>query len=190
MRNLSILVSMLALLFTVTAASAADGSGSVEPPQPRVTIEAEQTTLNAALAEVTKQTHISVVSEVPGNPALENLSLKNVPFWKAVDHIASLSHAFVASYDPIKLQPLSKDQQPPLVCYSGPFRIAVKRTSASKDFFTGVSTCLVALDIAWEPGTRLFYLIQNADKCEVRDSKNNLMKISGGSSTGKVTDKY
>jgi hypothetical protein len=188
MRTLVISVSLL--LTTVTSAIAADGSGSLELPQTRVTLQAEHTTLNAALAEVTKQTQISVVSKLPDNPAIESLSLKQVPFWQAVDQIAAAAHAFVESYEPVTLQPLATDQKAPLVSYSGPFRIALKRTSVSKDFFSGASTCTAVLEIAWEPGTRLFYFTYYRDKLEVRDSKNNLLKTGAGSTPDQVTEKY
>src|SRR5262249_41471328 len=129
------------------------------------------------------------VSELAEDPAIVDINLTRCPFWQAVDIVAGKANALVVSYDPITLQPLAKDQQPPPVSYSGIFRTLLKRNTFSKNRLTGTSSSTAVLEVAWEPGGRMFYLTQNSDKLEVHDMGGNKLSVPKAAKTDKVTEK-
>jgi hypothetical protein len=190
MRAIAPFMSVVAVASAVGVLVADGSSASVGARKPQtVTLETSKTTLKAALGEIKKQTGIEVMSSLSGDPEIVDLNIKNRTFWEAVDAVAAKAHAFVAAYDPVMLQELAEGQEAPPVSYDGLFRVALKRISTSTDLFTGATTCTAVLDVAWEPGGRLFYLIQERDKLKVLDANMNPLKTPGGSKTEQVTGK-
>jgi len=191
MRWLAKLFCVVVLMATVGLAWAGDGgSGSMNSPEPRrVTLDGKPLKLSEALAEIKKQIDIPVVSKVSGDPEIGDPQLKACPFWKAVDEVAAKANAFVVSYDPVTLQALAPGEEAPQVSYSGIFRTTIKRISTSKDRVTGASWCTVVMDLAWEPGGRLFYLTQDGPSLDVRDEQNNVLGTVAGSKLEPVTEK-
>jgi hypothetical protein len=181
---------VVALLASAGLTWAGEGSGSVTAPEPRrVTLQDKEFTLGATLKEIKAQTGIDVVSKVDGKQVIGDLDLKKVPFWQALDTVAAKANAFVVPSDPVTLQALAPNQEAPPVSYSGIFRTTIKRINVSKDLISGVTSCTAVLEVAWEPGARMFYLTQDSGKTEVRDQANNLLKGITGVKTERVTEK-
>jgi hypothetical protein len=170
----------------------AEDRGSESPylPYPQtVSLVSAEIKLSDALKQIERQTGIVVVSQLSADPLLK-LNLKDRPFWEALDAVARAANAFVFSFDPVTLKQRTRDQPAPLVCYSGIFRLELKRISTSVDLSSGSGSCHASLQMAWEPGGRLFYLDQHTESFKVLDSAMNPLRVVGnGIKSEQVTEK-
>jgi hypothetical protein len=121
-------------------------------------------TVGAALAELTKQTHIPV--DCPRDEAGKNIEIQcnNTTFWEALDRLAAAAGAEVDLYTTDgKLALRKRTGKPPLkgpqtVSYDGRFRTAIKRITGFIDPETGETTYSATLEVAWEPTLQPFFL--------------------------------
>jgi hypothetical protein len=155
--------ALLALLLGLSAARPQD-----TPPQlpPRTfSLQRDRISLKEVLQELTRQTGIPV-ADLRGRPeATLALNCKDLPFWQALDAIATKAGARVALYSPKGLaltdavRPSGSGERPELaISYHGIFRMAVKHVALSRDLETGAHLCVLQLDVAWEPRFPAFLL--------------------------------
>jgi hypothetical protein len=125
-----------------------------------VTLSVDGIPLNKALADLSKQTGISVSDRrrLKDDSKL-TLDLNQSPFWPAVDAIARQVKAGVSAHQVDGGVALVSPPPNELrVSYSGVFRTAARRLALSRDLETGTRACTLTLEIAWEPWFRPFLL--------------------------------
>jgi hypothetical protein len=132
---------------------------AVDPMRPATVSVRKEMHLNDALAELTRQTGMSVPNRQPKNNPTLRLQLEGIPFWRALDTIAWQSNSSLSLYSPAGGVALTGSPYRPVpVHYSGIFRCALKRLALERDLESGVHLCALTLELAWEPRYRPFYL--------------------------------
>ncbi len=111
--------------------------------------------VSVALKQLQAQTGLPVepFPAVKGEPVV-TFTGKEIPFWKALDQIAGAAGARVALYQGSghpALTGAGAQREALPVSHAGAFRTTVKRVTVSRDLETGLHTCQVKLDLAWEP---------------------------------------
>jgi hypothetical protein len=138
--------------------------GTLREVRPRTfTLQRDRIALKEALKELARQTGIAV-ADLTGRPdATLAVTCKELPFWQALDAIAAKAGARVALYSPkglalVEAAPAKQAHPEPGVSYHGMFRTTLKHVSVSRDLETGAHTCVLHLDVAWEPRFPAFLL--------------------------------
>src|SRR5262249_13402751 len=155
--NLRIL--SLFLILPVVAAFAADPTAAPKPKT--VTLSVTDEPLSKVLAQLTKQTGIAVEDRRSAEGTPISVTLKDVPFWEALDPIAARAEArvYLHSRDGrIALVKRDPKAPPPQVSYAGPFRTTLKRTHAVRDLETGSVQYSATFETVWEPSLQPFFL--------------------------------
>lgn len=177
-----ILCSLLFTGLSGKADSALDKSDPAAPLPKTVTLP--DSSLSKALQTLRDQTGIAIVNQLgsDSDPVLK-LSLKNSPFWPALDTVAERAGGRLDLYrgdGRIGLTTLLKadktEKQP--ISYSGIFRVALRRLVAVRDFETGGRSYRVSLDVAWEPTFQAFYLETQPQKLQMLDAANKPLRLS------------
>jgi hypothetical protein len=161
----------------------------VEPA--RVTLGNAKIPLGKALEELTKQTNIRVEDNRGDVDPDLDLRFDRTPFWEALDTIAAQAKAGV-QINPrsgtIALVKRPPDALPVQVSHSGPFRVAVKKTTASLDFDSGQNVYTTYLEVAWEPGLQPLYLETKPRDLAIKGADGKVLPIEDeGSSMAGVT---
>ncbi|MBI3407113.1 MAG: hypothetical protein HY040_02000 [Planctomycetes bacterium] len=128
-------------------------------PRPFVTADREQK-LSAILESLLKQTGNLVVDRrtSKSDPKIV-LESSRSSFWQVLDAAVRKAGCAVSIYQPegsialVDGRPSSARTD-----YTGIFRVSAKRVAVSQDLESGVHTCIVALDVAWEPRFQPFYV--------------------------------
>jgi hypothetical protein len=142
-----------------------------------VTLSEAGLPLSKALAEIEKQTGIRVEDRrKAGDPALK-LTLRQVPFWKAIDAIADEVGASVYLLPRegriALVKPLAKTKLP--ISYSGPIRLAIKRVTVSRDLENNAQHATASMEVAWEPHLQPFLLETRPQNLLVKDDQNKVL---------------
>jgi hypothetical protein len=129
--------------------------------EPRVfALKAENLPLKDVLRRLLEQTGVGVMDR---HQTKEERRLTgafhNVPFWQALDQIASVTGSGISLYQAEGGPALVDGPYRPLpVSYGGLFRTAVKQIRLGRDLEANTHLCNVLLEIAWEPRFQPFYL--------------------------------
>src|SRR5207253_9287226 len=107
-----------------------------------ITLRGNNLSLSDALAQIERQTGMRVRDRrgAKDDPTF-NLELSNVTFWQAVDQIAAQANARLSLFEADGQLALLKG--PPSrapVCYSGLFRLSLRRLVAVRDLDTAKNT--------------------------------------------------
>lgn len=124
-----------------------------------VSLTKQGLSLADALASFKEQTGADIrdMRVVKSSPPL-NLNLEKTPFWQALDAVARQADARVSVYQPDgKVALVGGPYRELPVSYDGIFRTQVRRLVLFRDLDTGIDTCTVHLETAWEPWFRPFY---------------------------------
>jgi hypothetical protein len=151
MYRIRLLVGVFALFVLRPCLSTAD-----EVQLKTVTLVADRIPLSRALAELKKQTDMSVEDrrEPKDDPEIK-LHLDKVSFWKAADAIAKAANARLSLYERDgKLALVRGPWRQERISYSGMFRIVLKQLAAVHDFDAEAHYLRATLEIAWEPRFR------------------------------------
>jgi hypothetical protein len=139
-----------------------------------ITLKGKDLPLSKALAELAKGTGNHVEDRRGSKDDVKvNLDLKTATFWQALDAIAREADARVSLYESdgkiaLKDGPFREQA----VSYSGIFRTAAKRVTAVRDLDTDAHYYLLALEVAWEPSFRPFFVETRPDSLVLTDDKN------------------
>ena len=154
-------LAALALPLTLALAGADDPAAARQELAPRlVTFSKGSLPLPEALAELTAGTGNTVADQrrhktapavaLPGGPTA---------FWPALDAIGRASGIGVSPYladEGVGL--VDAPYRPVPTAYAGIFRIAARRVAVTREEETQTRHCQLALDVAWEPRFRPFYV--------------------------------
>jgi len=141
------------------------------------------------LAELAKQTGNAVEDRrrMKEDTKLK-LDLKKASFWQALDAIAKEADAKVSLYERDgKLALVDGPYVAMPVSYNGLFRVAVKRIDISRILDTDAHTCIVTMEVAWEPRFQPLLMETQPDSLEIRDDKGRSIAVpEGGKGKGAV----
>jgi hypothetical protein len=146
---------LMAVLFPGMVLFAADGAESVPIPLPKLApFKLEKANAVSALAEVRRLYGIAVEDRLGPSSEFFSIDQPRTTFWPVFDAIARATHGRVDLYARDGRLTLARRPtgyvEPPL-SYSGLFRAAIKRITASRDLESGVTTCTAKIEVAWEP---------------------------------------
>jgi hypothetical protein len=158
--------AFVVVVFGLTLATAPAGDNDPQAVarkelSPRaVTFSKPTLPLPQALAELTAGTG-NAVGDRRRDKADPPVALPTGPttFWPALDAISRASgigHSPYVSDGGVTLTDMPYRALP--TAYAGLFRVAVRRVAVSRDEETGSRHCQLALDVAWEPRFRPFYV--------------------------------
>jgi hypothetical protein len=169
--------ALVGVCLATSFVAAGTGERVASPPEAcckPVSLRLERKTVAQALAELSRQSRISVEDRLGGSGAEVSLDLPRTTFWPALDALARAAGARVELYSRDGRLALVRRpsgwREPPL-SYSGPFRTALKRVATSLDLETGVSACTATLEVAWEPTLEPLYLQTGPRGLTVRDDR-------------------
>lgn len=130
--------------------------------------------LEQALEQLHKQTGIEVVDrrENAGEiPALK-LKLQKATFWEALDAIAKEADLTIGLYERDGKLALREGPYRALpVSYSGVFRTQCKRITLTNQLDTDARTCVLTLEITWEPRFMPLFLEPRQNSFVAKDEK-------------------
>jgi hypothetical protein len=146
------------------------------------TLQQKDISLKKALAELAKQT---------GNPVEDrrqvkdetpiNVDVKNVTFWQGLETIAKAADARVSVYEKDgKVALIDGPHQSLPISFSGLFRITVNRMDLIRVLDTDTHTCLIFLEVAWEPRFQPLLLETQPDDLVIQDDKGNAVEVPEG----------
>jgi hypothetical protein len=130
------------------------GSKPAAPPPvaaKTVTVKTSST-LTDILAEVTKQSGLTLDASAVDGTAKVNVNFNNTPFWAAVEAVADQANCFVSvAGTKVKLtkRPNGVGAVPSGI--DGPFRVVVKRVTAKRDPEQADAEYEIHLEVQWEP---------------------------------------
>ncbi len=165
---------------------------TVEPSLPQLTkfnLHADQLPLAKILDNLKDKTGIRVENQPGEGERKLSLDLKGTTFWQAVDALASAAQARVSILPTQKRIVLVKRpaQGKLFVSHSGPFRVALKRISVSRDLESGSHKATGFFEVAWEPALQPLYLETVPQNLVVKDDKGTpLPRLDLGSSLAPV----
>jgi hypothetical protein len=143
------------------------------------TLNSDKITLSEALKELSKQTGNTVANRTKTEPTFA-LKCADLPFWKALDTIATAAHARVSLYEvdgTVALVPGPPRKATFRVSDHGLFRTTVKEVVNRLDLESGSHTCAIQLEVAWEPRLQPFLLeIAPTTVAFSQDGKNSVSK--------------
>jgi hypothetical protein len=186
------LLGLLALCLPLRRALGDDTAKAkpAETEQPKeltpksVTLQEKEITVGKALAELAKQTGNQVEDRRQSkdkDTANIKLDLKNVTFWQALDTIAKEADARVSLYERDgKLALLDGPHQVLPVSYSGLFRVTVKRIDLNHLLESDTRTCVIYLEVAWEPRFQPLFMETRPDSLVVQDDKGRALETPEG----------
>jgi hypothetical protein len=136
--------------------------------------------LSAALAELRKQTGFEIADRSGASDRKVEVALEGVTFWEALEAVAREADCRVLPDAGGRQVALVKGPHRPLpLSFSGPYRTAVKRTTAARDLETGAHSYLATLEVAWEPGVTPLFLERPPLGLAAEDERGRPVKVDG-----------
>jgi hypothetical protein len=134
-------------------------ASKVLPPR-LVSFQKSEIPLSKALAQIKEQTGISVIDRrLSRNDPKLVLAIARTPFWQALQAVAKAADARISPYQADGNLALTEGPYRPFpAVFHGPFQIAVKGLVLSQNLETDNRSCVVHLEVAWEPWFQPFYL--------------------------------
>jgi hypothetical protein len=149
-----------------------------------VRLHAVSMPLGQALKQLYDQTGVRVVDRRSSSnvqPQLK-LDLEDVSFWEAIDAIAQHTKSHVSVYEKDNVVALRDGLEPGVpLWYSGRFRVAVKRIDASQNFETQTRSCVIRLELAWEPTVQPLFVDNRPGDIKIFDDKGGVIGSSDSS---------
>lgn len=146
-----------------------------------VTLQNPSIPLSQALDQLKQQTGIEVADlreDKTADPSLK-LNLQRSTFWQSVDTIAREADLRVSLYEKDAQIALREGPHRELpVCYSGLFRIRVKRLTVMQDLESDARVCTINLEVAWEPRFTPLFMQSKPESLVVQDDKGVALKAS------------
>jgi hypothetical protein len=157
-----------------------------------VTLRTASVPISKALAEVARQTGVTVADDRGGPDVEVPLDLDRASFWRAVDATAARAKAkAVLTRDggvSLVRAPAGERRLP--TSYDGEFRVRVTRVSASRDLDTGRGSTTLTLEVVWTPGLRPLFLDSQPHGLRLIDGRGGAVSVEDqGSSLVAVEDR-
>src|SRR5262245_8787728 len=153
-------VTKVALLLALTASPVRAGDVPKEL-QPRLfSFDKSKATVAEALEQLAVQTGNRVIDRRKNKTdAPLHLSVRDVPFWQALDAIAKASGAGVSLYEADGIIALvDRPGRKVTTTHGGLFRLGLRKVSLTRDEEADTHTCSLHVEIAWEPRVQPFYI--------------------------------
>jgi hypothetical protein len=150
--------------------------------------------LSKALAELRRQTGITVRDDRNEADQEVSVDLERASFWQAVDALALSAKAKVVQSNrdgAVSLQRWSRTDRRAPVSYDGPFRIRVMRVTASRDLDSERASCTVGLEVTWTPNLLPLFMESQPQQVRLNNSRGNALPVPDeGSSLVPVDGRY
>jgi hypothetical protein len=125
------------------------------PPPPRFSLRGDRLPLSKALEKLASETGLRVEDRRGVGDTPVKVDIRDATPWQALDALAEAAEA-VPEITPrggrLGLVPRPEGYQRPPLSYDGPFRLAVKSVSVSRNLEEQKGTCTLGLELAWLPG--------------------------------------
>jgi hypothetical protein len=172
-------LGLIGLAILTAALPADEPAPALPPPQPRLfTLDADKVPVSKALDELARQTGVRVEDRRgEGDPAVA-VHLRAVPFWQALDAIASAARARVYLYPRsgrITLVKAPPGSHYPPVSHDGFFRCALKKVGNTLDLESGADVCTVWVEVAWEPALQPLLLETRPQELRLVDDRGKVI---------------
>jgi hypothetical protein len=143
---------MLRILPFITLFAATGVAADPPPPVPaKLVTLTKSAPLPELAAEITKQTSLPLDVAAVGSSTV-SVAFDRTSFWSAVEKLAdSTDSRITLDRHQVKLLKRANGTRPAPTAIDGPFRIAVKRVVAKRDFEAGTTEYEVQLEVLWEP---------------------------------------
>jgi hypothetical protein len=157
-----------------------------------VTLREGDIPLSKALAELQRQSGVTVVDDRGEKDSSIALNLDKAPFWQAADAIAAAARArAVPSREgTVRLARLRPGDRVPPTSYDGDFRTRVLTVECKRQLEGDDHRCLLTLELVWTPTLRPLFLDSQARGLRVLDGAGRPIEAGdGGSSLSPVDDR-
>lgn len=181
-RRFAVLVPLFAL-----AAIAAVGISAESEPRPDrvparlVTVRNTKGTLADVLADVSKQTGITVEAAGIDGAKSCTIEFEKQPFWNAMEQLAKQVDGRVVVRSGGKKVAIEPGASFPSAV-NGPFRVNVRQVRSVKDFDTGQSYTELALDVHWEPRFEVYRISSSPTLLAAWDDTGRKLAVQGSGS--------
>jgi hypothetical protein len=173
---------LAALLLAILACAGQDRERpAVQPAVRRVDLHENRISLTGALAEIRRQTGVTIADDSEQPEQAISLDLRQATFWQAVDAVAAAGKlkTVVSERDgTVRLVPRRPADRLPPTSYDGDFRVRVLRTTGTRDFDSDRAQCTVSLEVAWTPTLRPLFLESQVQELQVRDQSNRPVAVN------------
>ncbi len=146
----------------------------------RASLSAAQQPLTRVLTEFSRQTGIPVDARL-SNPEMPiDVTLKDTPFWEALDAIAVASKArveVVGGNGRLVLLAVEGNRNR-WVSYDGPFRTSLKRVTATRDLDSDQGRCNLSLELTWVPDVLPLYVETQPQGLRVLDENSKAVPLT------------
>ncbi|MBN2579552.1 MAG: hypothetical protein JXB10_11230 [Pirellulales bacterium] len=154
----------------------------------RITLAATKMPLSKVFEAIEKQSGNQLgdfrgrLQQAGSDPPL-TLTFEKTPFWKALDQVLDAAQMTVYAYgngSGLNIVPRSPAQRPrqDFASYDGPFRFAVTKILAARNFQTRQGAALfVNLEAAWEPRLKPIVLVQKLADVVAEDERGEKLKL-------------
>jgi hypothetical protein len=153
-----------------------------------VTLKAQNMPLSKILGAIEKQSGNKLGDyrakfSQPENDTPLTLTFEKTPFWQALDRVLDAAGMTIYPYGDqpgLNLVGQAPDARPRVdsACYDGPFRFAVTKIVAQRDFQNpGAAALFVNLEAAWEPRLKPIVLRQKPSDIKAVDDRGQPLKL-------------
>jgi hypothetical protein len=173
-------LAVLSAPFVLAAAQDRESSSAV-PAVRRVDLRDNRISLTSALAEIRRQTGVTIADDTGQPEQAISLDLRQATFWQAIDAIAAAGKwkSVLTDRDgTVHLVARRPTDRLPPASYDGDFRVRVLRTTATRDFDSDRSQCTVSLEVGWTPALHPLFLESQVQELRVRDRANRPMAVA------------
>ena len=152
------LLPLLALLIALPVLTA-EPTPKPPPVAAKLVTLSKSGTLAEVAAEVTKQAGLPFDLSAADGSAKVTAAFDRTPFWVAADKLAAdTGHRLALDGNKVKVVKRASGVKPAPSAVDGPFRVAVKRVTAKRDFDAAATEYEVQLDVFWEPRFPVFLI--------------------------------
>jgi hypothetical protein len=151
---------------------------AAEPQASRVSLDGQRRTLAQAALELGRQANVAIDTERADAQRPLAVRFDNVPFWDALEQLARASDSRITVSSQGARVALSRGPYRPIpVSVTSPFRFAWRGSSGRLSAETPSPHTDIAIEVAWEPSFKAYYLELDPNSITATDSQGKPLTI-------------